>query len=405
MLLQLRALVIIFLFFSSINSFGNLIVFGDSLSDGGNFPESKFPRINMAQKNSLANNTAEFYVPISNPVDTSFGHGSNKKYWPSQNSLYLSSQSPIFPEKAERKYRSISWPQFFLSIAKQNKLMRSDIIVPSILLNQRIIQSNFSYNYSWAYATSDLGCTNPLYQKTAHCDMTHIDQAKTAYLKTFSQSDFQKIIVPGVNTQVKFFIHDMQHQEVIVNQRTIYVFYIGGNDLIIAGNALEKKYNPLPLLQLMMGETTYHILDAIAALLKNIPADQRPKVVYVFDQLNPKITPFYYKKSISKFAGLIIGSTNFWLKTLSGIRNVFSKNKIQIVPVSAWYQKASQSDYFKNSVGKACVIDGGNFDNPTHIPKNNCAGFIFWNAVHPTSEMNALIGALFFDQLAVKKKS
>ena len=75
-------MMIIFLLISntvalSENKFSNLIIFGDSLSDSGNFPETQFAFHDLRAPKTLKNSTSNFYVPFSNPVNKN-----NKKFTP-----------------------------------------------------------------------------------------------------------------------------------------------------------------------------------------------------------------------------------------------------------------------------------------------------------------------------------
>ncbi len=396
MVLRRCLLVIIFLFTTPLYAFSNLIVFGDSLSDVGNFPETIYPFKNPDAAKIVSNTNSQFYVPFSNPVDTNSKPPESYSAWPAINELYAEDQVVIFPSKSNRKYRSFSWAQFFLEAAKESHSTQATELVPSVLLNQRIVPENFSYDYAWGFATSDSGCTNPQYRSIGHCTEDEINAARAKYLKTFSLQDYQQLLIPGVQQQVNFFINDIKTQKIVVDHDTIYVFYIGGNDLIIAGNALEKHYNPFPAFKLILGLTASHVMSAVSDLLSNIPKDQHPKVIYVFNQFNPAITPGYYHKPISNLAGMIIDPINFWLTARANIHNWFSNTKIKIITISDFYENAAKLDYYKNNLGKACMIDNGSYTNPVSIPRNNCAGYIFWNDVHPSSDMNAMIGSKFF---------
>lgn len=389
---MLSRIGIIFIFFisCSIYAFSNLIVFGDSLSDSGNFPETQFAFHDLHAAKTLKNTNPHFYVPFSNPVDRHV-----PSQWPPIQLRYLSEQAPIFPDTKQRSFYSFSWPQFFLTLAKQNRLTRSDIIVPSLLIHERLIPANFSFNYAWGYAMSDAGCTNPHYDFIASCSPEEITQRRKQYLKTFSASDFNRLLIPNVDQQVQFFIQDVKSKRVLIDQNTLYVFYIGGNDLISGAKSLEHG-NAIPAFSLILGNTADHVIAAISNLLHELPANDRPKVIYVLDQFNGKIAPAYYKRPVSRLADVIVTPFNFWLRWKAKLYNVFSKTKIVVVPVSKWYEIAEKSAYFKKTMGSACMVNGGDYANPNEIPTHNCAGFIFWNDVHPSSEMNALIADRFY---------
>lgn len=384
---------------SSFAQFSNMIVFGDSLSDGGNFPESSQIWWNPKAPKTVSNSIAQFYVPFSNPVDT---HSPSLSFsWPVLDNLYLPAQAVFENNTAIRKYRSISWPQFFLALAKTAGSMKNEIIVPSDLLNTRKIPATLSFNYAWGFATSGENCVNPYY-KTVKCNAKSIFQARENYEKNQSKENYQKIEIPGLSKQIQLFLQDYREHKVSVDKNTLYTFWIGGNDLIVSNNALEKNKNPLSALDFIMGGPANHVLKNVSMLVNSLPKDQRPKTVYVFTLFNPALTPGYFGTKLGSVANFAVHCYNFWLKYRVGIYNLFSRTKIIVLPTYQWYEKSSDSNYFKSHEGQACQISGGNYESPTTIPKSNCAGFMFWNAVHPAAPMNFFEAYQFLN--VMKKK-
>lgn len=400
-----RWLLTMVTFFFSISveaHISNMIVFGDSLSDGGNFPESDVAFLNEKAPETLLNSVAQFYVPFSNPVDTKQANPESFP-WPTLNDHYLSKQAAIKNHPSKRKYRSISWPQFFLSLAKYKKVITSDLISPSDLLNSRNLPPTISYNYAWGYATSGTHCVNPHYVKINSCDAKSIMRAKKNYDENPSAANYKKIQIPGVMQQVALFIHDQHLKKIKVDQETLYTFWVGGNDLIAASNALNNDKNPFPAIAFALGNTGTHILKSVGALLHALPKNKRPAKVYVFELFNPGLTPAYYGKKIASFGNQMVKYANFWLRWDARLFNIFSKTKIIIVPTYQWYQFHSHDSYFKNRLGEDCLTVTGNYENPVKVPLSNCDGFIFWNAVHPTSEMNAIVAQSFFNDIYPKR--
>src|SRR3990167_5091091 len=255
---------------TSLAHISNTIVFGDSLSDIGNFPESSQIWWNPVGSKTALNAVSQLYVPFSNPVDT---HVKNTR-WPSLNNQFLSPQPPIAGQALPRKYRSINWSQFFLNLAMHKNLITSDIISPTQLLASRKIPSHYSFDYAWGYAMSNPGCVNPYYQKSAQCDAKTITRARENYIKNPSMQNYQQIEVPGLSEQIQLFLQDKNAHRVSVDKDTIYTFWIGGNDLISASNALLKKYNPTLAVQFFSGITADHLIESITTLRNALPKNQ-----------------------------------------------------------------------------------------------------------------------------------
>ena len=129
-----------------------------------------------------------------------------------------------------------------------------------------------------------------------------------------------------------------------------------------------------------------------------MPKNERPKVVYVFNLFNPGLTPGYYHTPLAGIADFSVTCFNFWLKWESKLFNLFSQTKIVILPTYDWYRINSENTAFKAHLGEACQLKGGDYDRADSIPQSNCAGFMFWNAVHPATTMNAVVGYKFFKQ-------
>ena len=378
-----RFLFVVPLFFSAsvFAHFSNVIVFGDSLSDNGNFPESSHIWWKPDGKKDVTNLVPQLYVPFSNPINIKLDNP------------YLAKQPLIENEKNPRAFRSISWSEYFLMSAKQKGLTTSHYIVPSNLLNSEKIPNTISFNYAWGYATSAQQCVNPKYKLIANCNADTIFSARKNYEENPSTTNYLKIEVPGISQQVQLFLNDYRNHKAMVDKNTLYIFWIGGNDLIIAANALEHNANPIPVVQFMMGNTVRHILKSVTLLLQHLPMNQRPAKIYIFTLFNPEFTPgFYNHGAIAAMGSFLVRCYNFWLRWDSKFYNLFSQTKIIIVPIDKIYQENAVNPAFKSQMGKACQLNG-------HYPGNKstkaCEGFMFWNAVHPSTQMNEIVAQQF----------
>jgi phospholipase/lecithinase/hemolysin len=384
---RLFSLILLFFCSNVLAQISNMIVFGDSLSDGGNFPESSQIWKNPGAKKDLSNAVAQIYVPFSNPVNTQ----NNDAAWPTLDDHYLSKQAPLGDQKTPRTYRSISWPQFFLYEAQLKHIAFSQLIAPSELIHARTIAPQISFNYAWGFALSGFQCANPYYQPIKNCTQQTIDAAKANYLSSETPANYAAIEIPGLSTQMNLFLHDVQSKKVVVDKNTLYTFWIGGNDLIVASNALLHHKNPFPLLHFALGNVASHVLDNIAILLRSLPTTARPAKLYVFTLFNPGLTPTYYHTALGHLGNFLVHCANAWLRWDVAIFNLFSKTKIIVVPTNGWFLESAADPAFIWHAGQACQFAGGNYTDPNNIPVSNCAGFMFWNAVHPATPMNTII--------------
>ena len=270
------------------------------------------------------------------------------------------------------------------------------MIIATHLLTTRTFPESVSYNYSWGYAVSNQGCYNPYYQQTKSCSQKTIVEARKNYMAHRDMKNYHALEVPGLYAQVQQFLQDEKDHRVIVDKSTRYVFWIGGNDLIAANNALLHHGNPLPILKFISGKPARNIIKNIKILLKALPKNQRPHDVYVFQLFNPQLTPgFYHQKIIGSLGNIFVKSFNAWLWIDRHIFNCLSNTKIILVPTYDLYQKNAINPYFKALMGKSCELNGGNYENIFEIPTHNCDKFMFWNDVHPAASMQMLTAHLF----------
>ncbi len=389
-------------------AFSNMIVFGDSLSDIGNFPESPTPFIKLNAPKVVSNTSTSFYVPFSNPVDTNSGNatppalGIKQQYdWPDLNSSLLAPQVPIEngSTSSARKYRSISWTEFFLSYAKANSQTKSAHIVPSYLLMQQKIPADSSVNYAWGSAMGAPGCYTRYYTPFKTCDRNSVVTSRQAYMLDPTYDNRTKINVPGLPKQVDFFLQDQQAGRVNADRHTLYAFWIGGNNLVDAYNHLLKGQISR-IFDFVLGGPTGSTLTAINKMAETLPADKRPQKVYLFTLMNPGLTPGYYHSNVATLAKVLSFSYNSWTALRIDFHNMFSKVQVKLIPIHRWYHDASHSDYFKAQMGNSCQVEGGDYSQAQTIPNTNCKGFMYWNDVHPAVDMQKITAYLFLRQLS-----
>lgn len=390
-------------------SFTNLIVFGDSLSDNGNFPESPNAFIHSDQAKVVGNTSTSFYVPFSNPVNPLQGSATppladsmQRMAWPQLDPSLLAPQVPINSDsqRQRRRYRSLSWTELFLYYAKLHGLTQSAAIVPSYKVATQPIMHHASVNYAWGSALASSGCFDKAYSPFKHCDRNSVLNARLRYMQAPTTQNRYRIQVPAITTQVQFFLNDYKQQRIRVDHTTLYAFWAGGNNMINAYNHL-LKWHIGDVLTFIFARPTAVNLNAITTLRESLPAQVRPRHFYVFNLMNPGLTPGYYHSNVQTLAYVLSNIYNWFSRVRVDWYNLVHSTKVEIVPVYQWYQQAHSMSYFRNHLGKACQIDGGDFSRADRIP-NNCPGFMYWNDVHPAVDMQ-MITAYRFMQLLQSK--
>ncbi|OGT51061.1 MAG: hypothetical protein A3E84_04390 [Gammaproteobacteria bacterium RIFCSPHIGHO2_12_FULL_42_13] len=360
-----------------------VIIFGDSLSDIGNLPESPNIFWDNAKPPSLSNLVPQWYVPFSNPVDTQ-SNDAKPGGWPILDNQLLFPQPAV--NQIARKYRSMSWTQFFVD--QENSGAK---IVPSQRLSAISLPTTLSVNYAWGYATSDWYCVNPYYEPISPCAAKSIAKARADYVAHPESTQYQSLQIPGVASQIALFINDVRSHRVLVTTDTRYFLWIGGNDLISSTFSMLHHQNPFPFLRYLGGKTSRNIIQGITILLHHLPARQRPDKVYVLTLFNPQLTPgFHNHFFLSLLGNFAVHIANGWIRLDAATFNLFSSTKIVVLPAYDWFQKAANNRQFRPHVGETCQLHA-HYTNPQKIPKTNCQGYLFWNDVHPALPMQILI--------------
>lgn len=406
---MLKKILVLSLLIVTLNTFAfsNIILFGDSLTDIGNMPESPQPFLDMHNQ-TIDTSDAAFYVPFSNPVDTegTITPASSNTPYPYPNLLdhNLARQSLIQATDGtytNRLMRSAGFAEFFLSFSYSDGITQSDRIIPSHLITEgQTAGLATSVDYAWGYALSEPGCANEHYAHLNSCDVSSINTARQTYVtqtqpgstSSARQTARSKLQIPGAPEQVQQFIRDMQSGKVQVNAHTLYSFWIGGNDLLKANNAMSQK-NYAPMLAYILGHPADNTLNAIHQLLTALPPKDRNARIYIFNKADPGTTPDYAHSQLKQLAHFVSQSYNYWLTQKVNLFNAWYHTHVQIVPVFDWYNDAAALPQFKAHLGEACqTASHRNFNVSLPTPNDNCQGFLYWNGVHPASPLQAYTG-------------
>ena len=237
--------------------FSNVIFFGDSLTDVGNFPES----LTLEGDTSGDGLFTNLYVPIANPLNPIRDRilpGLPLLFPPTNGGNFFFSQT--LPEQlqlcstqkgcVDRRFRSVNWTQYFM----YNAVLRL-LVAPGAnyrpwieLFRASPEEGNVrqSVNYAFGAALSGGDCAN-WDQDPIDCTIPGEDLQNSVFM---TQEDYRtnqsptdssdnldrrsKVIIPGLRKQIEMFAEDKAVGRIKVNDDTLYTIYTGANDLAVA---------------------------------------------------------------------------------------------------------------------------------------------------------------------------
>ena len=240
--------------------FSNVIIFGDSLSDLGDFPDSK----TMFGGVSVSGIFWNLYVPIGNPVNPAKDRilpGLHLRFPPINGGtdlfkVTLPRQQELCANEngqsncVERQYRSINWTEYLV----YNGVLRG-LFAPRADLRPWIKQYEEpspsirqSVNYAYGGALSNGDCTN-CDQDQVSCTVGSLSLQESVFQRQSEYRNLQttddpnanialrsKVIVPALRKQIEMFTEDLKSGRVQVNKDTLYIVFSGSNDI---GSAFE----------------------------------------------------------------------------------------------------------------------------------------------------------------------
>lgn len=415
-----------------------LVIFGDSLSDIGNFPANYYSAAagkNADAATALSDLTTNFYVPVCSPVfigeqaytvpmDLIFS-GYNEAFSLSdlqQFDRYLPAQPPI--DQVKREWHSYLWPQFLISYLNSDDMIEAsgtqlwpwtvwaDWAGKNDQQKTAALQQA-SVNYAWSGAMSDNQYHYPNGDVVSGATLQEMKTAWLAYLNDRQNYNLENtIIVPGLLKQIDFFIQDVKSGRIKVNNRTVYTVWSGGNDLFNAFNSLLNGGSKTAALKTLTYQTVVCNFKAVYRLIKEAKAQK----VYVFNLFNVNMTPrinsdaayskFYIKFIINTLTVLY----NKEMQAAAGIINKFvcnGRQVVQIVDVNKLFDAMSKGkkvtgtslydgDYsvlkFAPTYGEAGELSAGGEYFTAEASKANNAGYMFWNGIHPGMQVENVIG-------------
>ncbi|OAJ33961.1 hypothetical protein [Piscirickettsia salmonis] len=384
--------------------FERLVIFGDSLSDTGNFPEPN----NYSSSDTPPYN---LYIPIANPVDarlygTNFQVPQSNISWSYPNKQFLSNASSpqgLINGKV-KAYKSINWPEYFIYNAFLTTTTANSKLTSwyNLYKASAIPDASTSLNYAWAGALTINGYTNQNYTPLQMINEQNLYNLKQSYLN--NAISISKIAIPGLNQQVNIYLNDLNTKKVVKNDNTAYLIYIGGNDIAetlsndLLGFKLKTFYRKVGSVA-SPGSIAMNVKAAVDNLMQNTNA----KRIYILTYLNVANLPTAYNKSSSSvlrwsLKKIISSVVSTYNKQLISLFNTATYQPIvNVLPVGQTIDKVVQTPQFSHSVqnGLSCVNQVATATNPqpniNNCNYNNSQTYFAWNNSHLTTIANQYV--------------
>ena len=374
--LRFQCIFVLLAFSSSALPISNMIVFGDSLSDMGNFPEAK---------------------TIEDP------------YWGGISQHYY-----IPPVNPENDKKSTNWVQMLHELYLGRDA--GTRLIPHIQMGYetKTYDLTTSINYAWWAAVVTPGCYNDNYQlQQLDCHFSEIfdHQNKVRNAASIKDVNYQQILIPGLPTQVDLFLSDVNSGRVSVNQDTLYILLIGGNELYHSQSLFND--NPLAhlkeVLDLATGGGVDYIESSILKIHQELPTAMH---FLVFTLYNLKYTPHVINDALkSKLANLYTTQFNTGIKKIA--QKIHSKKglTLTVFDLESFFTSLAESSFFKSSLGFQCdQQDAMSLYYVRDIMHGDCTldqahGILFWNNSHPSALVHQALSKAVYDELVHQDNS
>ncbi len=352
--------------------FSNVIIFGDSLSDGfGSYANNQNFSANgyWAVVEGVGHTKQTAGVPV-----TSSTHGSRdgRKVWVNY----------LIPKIAQSPTIYNYW----------------DAINPKLKVNYETANINFAFiaaqtanTYVNNYHPTHLSPT-ALFKVEPRCKKPGL------FIHNHQQLDSPEnyACVPGLLKQISsFYLPKIQ----TIQHRTAFFILAGSNDLLQIAYKIQNDHTLSGILKQFEASVT-HQVQAVRLLIAHGANTQN---IYLISLMSAADTPEYNQMSSIK---------RRLLTTVTLFYNVYLENKLSEAGIPAshilnWQHPFQQvvseikqhgsyifpnSDYVFNNIGD-CIADGKN------TPLSNCEGYVFYNDSHPSTYMHQLLANLMYQQI------
>tara|TARA_B110000902_G_scaffold1306_1_gene1436 strand:- start:1151 stop:2749 length:1599 start_codon:yes stop_codon:yes gene_type:complete len=438
--------------------FSNVILFGDSQSDSGNYPESIY-YANDPNSSSMFKIATNLYVPVSNPISADIFDPlyPNRVLFP-VNSSHYSEFTPSEPDaicdvtaaqktvcSSPRQGGSVNWVQYFAFNASRSaayRLFESIELAPWVALDsQEVKSSSPSINYAWFGAISPpTGCYNQNQtQLPIVCTRADISEGQRSYRASQQLSgeaatlgeeasyDLEDTMpVPTLYQQIELlFLDDLNNNSALVDDDTLYIVYNGANDLSTAffdwveGTiSLEKFADDLwrRIPKYIVGTNNSAVEKLISGLAgKGVTRG----TILIFPQYNVGITPeiayttgitdIRVNEAVAKLLGVLVEIFNTRLEHYTHI-TAQNNPEFTFYYLGSLYDNMSALAFsapYTETFAQPCNDNTAIF-NSRAIPSGevspclNASGdpFLFWNTVHLAAPGQQVIASSALDWLA-----
>lgn len=432
---------------SSYAKYSNVIFFGDSLTDIGNFP----PSIMYSGDHSQSGIFTNLYVPISNPVLPIDGTAVNDKILPGLKYIHafpplsdgtdfrmtLPPQPQIYDHGIghQRRYYALSWAEYFTYNGIKAGLLQAGTDLRPWVLQFKRQRDNASatlsdsVNYAWASALSNNICSDFNYDAQA-CDTPQMNMAAYLNQQQLNYRQHQhtddadanislrdKLVIPGTPKQIELFQADLAQHRINVDHNTVYIIWTGANDISVAFGQFNAHKNIFAFIKALVQTIPNSVIANAQQLLKALPADKQPKVILLAGQINLSLTPEFFdrlhlnhasvgkKQLTANIVSLLATLYDHALKTK--LDKLHRQGQLQMVhyvdlqtPVTQW---ATLTQYYHNSIGQKCetalsptaatsLATGGAIScfNTTGQILDSMP-ILFWNGAHGSQQFEQII--------------
>jgi len=391
-----------------------IIIFGDSLSDTGNFPEPH----DYTQQADIPFN---LYVPISNPVNhilygTLIVNPAIKGSWiyPDQLFLTASSSAQGKIDGTDRSDYSINWPQYLIyHMRHQSSVSQPASLLPwiKVFSKQAFPDKYTSIDYAFAGAMTIDGFSDTDQHIKSNDYSEQMVYNLQGQYRNGSSDNYLTIPIPGIRKQIDFYLQDLQSGLVPQNSNTAYVIYIGGNDIdaALVNDLLHFKIKDFICTIKTMAA---NVQAGVDALIGQANAEHNIYIVTLFDLNNlPKVHSYEEKWPILApiIKSIVTSLVNHYNNSLISIFNQTKyQGKVTVIPLGLHLNDLANSSKFNHSTEKGLKCDqaaGATISNPSI---NNCQYdgeqiYFAWNNSHLSTEVNQYTAYEIYGAMLEKK--
>ncbi len=376
--------------------YSNLIVFGDSQSDIGNFPESS----NLSNPQHIPYN---LYVPFSNPVST----------FKDPN---LPTQSTI--NATTRQAFSRNWVEMlFGALSLTDAINQNSVLVPWIDVYTYHAPKGASVDYAVAGALSTNNCNNEAFKAFADSDCTEENFYATQALYRNAPENDQlraQVVIPGTQKQIAFLAQDIKNQKVQVDANTLYIIWTGANDLALSlTNLLNNKnvgefYRNITKIipNAIAGPQDSVITQLYALGARNIIIISQPNwglapETNKFTGLNKSATARYINAYL---LNLLIANYNLALaKNIAMLQKQYPDLSLNYIDTESLLNRVSMypDSFFLATLGQACETqDDATYQALLAGNPVDCNHYLYWNASHMSNIGQAILSKAIWQSIA-----